>query len=173
MLVVVTDSVCSFFLTPSNSLVSSLSVEGCKRIAWERKERNEDTFQLKTLFLGLIRQFYSEEISSWTTRKQSHIPNKALKYNSHFRWLIRFKVLGYVQWLFKVIFVSMVSAKGQATRPYHHMSSLQAAEWKSIITVWGVPLKWGKTSLLRREDFSLGMRCFCFLSGASGNCYLF
>ena len=81
---------CSYFLTPFNLLVSSFSVEGSKRIKEGRKEGDDDTFQLKPLFLGLIRLFCSVEMCSWTIRKRPYLANKALKYISHFRWVISF-----------------------------------------------------------------------------------
>ena len=55
---------------------------------WRKERRDEDTFQISTLFLGSIQLFCSEEMPSWTMREQSHLLNKALKCISHFSWVI-------------------------------------------------------------------------------------
>ena len=86
--------------------VTVFFLSSAKELLKERKKIDEDTFIIETLFWGFIRLFCSEEMSFWTIRKQSRLPNKALKYIRHFRWVIHPKSVVMSSRVFFLIYVS-------------------------------------------------------------------
>ena len=118
-----------------------------------KEEKRWRYLSTQTLFLSLIRLFCSEKMISWTIIKQSHLPNQAFKYICHFRWMISSKSVVRSSGFFSNICYGGVGllaadmAYFQAKRTNQHTHSLLAVERKSILPVWGVPLKWGRISL--------------------------
>ena len=75
-----------FLLSPFNSLTFFVSKRLQKN--YGRKEGKRLCYLSTQNFIsGFIPLLCSEEMSSWTMWKQSNLPNKILKYNSHFSWV--------------------------------------------------------------------------------------
>ena len=104
-----------------------------------RKERDEYTFQLKTLFLGL-RTIRWAGNSSWNQYKQSRLTEK--RNICHLEWWwVRSRWLGTVSSFREICFglQEVDMANRQTTRSNQVMCSQLAALWKRILSVWGVP----------------------------------
>ena len=73
-----------FLSNPFNSLASSVSVEGCKRITEGKKKRKMKIPSKFLFYLGFQQPFSGWRNSSWSQWKWSHLPDKVLKYTSCF-----------------------------------------------------------------------------------------
>ena len=80
-----------------------------------------------------------------------HLPNKVLKYTSCLRCLI------ILNWCFLWCLFQRVGWHNSHAKPQdlaERPATLLAVEWKNILSVWGVPLKWGISSFCRDGSFS-------------------
>ena len=106
------------------------------------------TFQL--FFWGLIRLLCNEEMSFWTIKKQSRLPNKALKCICPFWWGDNFKVGSLCPVGVFVIFVSVVSAC------YWIVFSSELWDWRSVRCLVNMFSKschrWESDPVCRKEE---------------------
>ena len=71
-----------------------------QRNYWRKEERRWGYLSSFNFILDLMQLLCREKMSSWTIRKQSHLPNKVLKCISHFWLVISPKLVVLSSWYF-------------------------------------------------------------------------
>ena len=128
-------------------------------------------FCISALFWVFTRLLCSEEMSSWTIREQSHLPNKALKFTRHFRWLIRPKSVFLYCWF---RWCRIVSSR-RGVRPLNLINYVSAASGcmkeRLISTIVEAEVN-SNFSFAQGRSIFPAMRRAIFLSGVSGTYFI-
>ena len=82
-----------FFLTPLNSLASSLSMKAAKELVKEGKKETKISFKFQLYFSVLYGYFVARKYLPGPLEKQLYLPNKALKCTCRFQCVLSPKLM--------------------------------------------------------------------------------